>query len=45
MMLRVCERFGNRPDWFATLDRHEQLKLLAYEEIREAQEAGDFESD
>ena len=41
--MRICERWGQRPDWFDGLDRDEQMTLLAYEEIRQAQEHGDIE--
>ena len=41
--MRICERWGQPPDWFDRLDRDEQMTLLAYEEIRQAEERGDVE--
>jgi len=40
---RVCERFSATPDAFARLSHQEQLRWLAYEDVREAEEAGHVE--
>jgi len=45
LALRIAERWGQEPGWFATLDRATQVQLLAYEEIRSAEEAGQYEKD
>ena len=40
MIYRLCERFGRTPDWFKALPVGEQDRLLAYERIREQEDAG-----
>jgi len=42
MMFRVCERFGRAPSWFAAQPYGEQLRLLAYEQLREREEGAAF---
>lgn len=39
-VLRVCERFGRDEGWFAGLDYGAQTRLLAYETLRSAEDAG-----
>ncbi len=38
--LRVCERFGMRPAEFEVLTYDEQLRLLAYDQVRREDECG-----
>jgi len=36
--LRVCERFGQRPEWFDGLPPGTAAVLLAYQDVRECEE-------
>jgi len=39
--LRICERFGQRPEWFDGQSPGVAAVLIEYERIREAEEALD----
>lgn len=41
-VLRVCERLRVREPEFAAMDYHEQVRLLAYEVLREREEGGEW---
>jgi len=43
--LRICARFGQRPSWWNTLSRHDQVTLIAFEEIERDIETGNVETD
>lgn len=40
-VLRVCERLGLREREYAAMDYREQMRLLAYEVLREREEGGE----
>lgn len=37
-LLRVCERFGQPPEYLDKLDRQAKIQLLAYNDIRTEEE-------
>lgn len=39
-VLRVCERFGVWPEEFEQLEYDEQLRLLAFDQVRREEECG-----
>jgi hypothetical protein len=43
LVFRACERFGVEPARFVQLPRAEQVRWLGYEELRQAEEAGEIE--
>jgi len=43
LVMRACERFGVPPSHFRQLANAEQVRWLGYEELREAEEAGEVD--